>query len=65
MDNCIIAKKCEGEGAGSCKRCRDNGKWNSIWMCFLYKIEGMKGCYCSDCIVAIGHSMSKEIVFKD
>ena len=42
--------KCTGEGQGSCKRCSDNGKWNRTWMCFLYKIEGYEGCYCSDCV---------------
>lgn len=41
--------KCKGVGHGSCKRCTDNGKWNRVWMSFLYKIEGLEGCYCSDC----------------
>lgn len=41
---------CNGEGQGSCKRCMDNGKWNISWMCFLYKIDGLDGCYCSDCV---------------
>lgn len=44
---------CKGEGAGSCKRCTDNGKWNQNWMCFLYHIEGYEGCYCSDCVKEI------------
>lgn len=44
---------CEGEGAGSCKMCTDNGKWNRNWMCFLYRIEGRDGCYCSDCVKKI------------
>lgn len=43
-------EKCKGEGQGSCKRCSDNGKWNRMWMCFLYKIEGLEGCYCDDCV---------------
>lgn len=42
--------KCKGNGAGTCKRCLDNGKWNSVWMCFLFKIDGFDGCYCSDCV---------------
>lgn len=42
--------ECEGEGQGSCKMCEDNGIWNRAWMCFLYKIEGYEGCYCSDCV---------------
>ncbi len=43
-------KQCKGEGQGSCKRCTDNGKWNINWMCFLYEVEGMEGCYCADCV---------------
>ena len=46
-------RRCKGEGYGSCKRCTDNGKWNCPWMCFLYKIEGLDGCYCSDCVKEI------------
>ena len=45
--------KCKGEGQGSCKRCLDNGKWNRKWMCFLYEIDGLDGCYCSDCVKEI------------
>lgn len=45
--------KCSGEGQGSCKRCSDKGKWNRVWCCFLYKIEGLEGCYCSDCVKEI------------
>ena len=45
--------KCTGEGQGSCKRCLEKGKWNRSWMCFLYKIEGYEGCYCSDCVKEI------------
>lgn len=45
--------QCQGEGQGSCKRCIDNSRWNIAWMCFLYKIEGYEGCYCSSCVKAI------------
>lgn len=45
--------KCEGNGQGSCKRCLDQGKWNRMWMCFLYHIEGYEGCYCHDCVKEI------------
>lgn len=45
--------QCKGDGQGSCKRCSDKGKWNRTWMCFLYKIEGYEGCYCSDCVKEI------------
>lgn len=48
---------CKGEGLGSCTNCDKNGKWNRIWMSMLYKIEGMDGIYCSDCV--------KEITGKD
>ena len=40
----------KGEGQGSCLRCETMGKWNRMWMCFLYKIEGKEGLYCGDCI---------------
>ena len=42
--------KCKGEGQGSCKRCSDNGIWNIHWTCFLYKVEGLEGCYCEKCV---------------
>lgn len=45
--------RCEDEGQGICKRCRDNGKWNQTWMCFLYEIEGYPGCYYSNCAKTI------------
>lgn len=45
--------KCTGEGQGSCKRCSDKGKWNRMWCCFLYKIEGHDGCYCYNCVIEI------------
>ena len=41
---------CQGEGQGSCKRCNDKGIWNVNWMCMLYRIEGLEGCYCSKCV---------------
>ena len=46
--------KCKGEGQGSCKRCSDNGIWNIHWMCSLYKIEGLEGCYCEKCVKEMG-----------
>lgn len=45
--------QCTGEGQSSCKRCSDRGKWNRMWCCFLYKIEGFDGCYCADCVKEI------------
>lgn len=45
----IKVTQCSGDGQGSCKRCSDNGKWNRHWSTFLYKIEGLDGCYCFNC----------------
>lgn len=42
-------EKCSGEGQGTCKRCKDNGIWNSNWMSFLYKVDGYEGIYCYEC----------------
>lgn len=53
----IKVSHCQGEGAGSCKRCTDRGKWNQNWMCFLYKIDGLDGCYCRDCVEEIRKEM--------
>ena len=44
---------CTGQGQGSCKRCEDKGIWNRTWMCFLYRIEGLNGCYCEKCVKEI------------
>lgn len=52
--------QCIGEGQGSCKRCSDKGKWNMMWCCFLYQIEGYKGCYCADCVKEIQQEKEKE-----
>lgn len=54
--------KCSGEGQGSCKRCTDNGKWNRMWMCFLYEIEGYEGVYCEDCVKEIQEEVNKNDV---
>lgn len=45
--------QCTGNGQGSCKRCTENGIWNRNWMCFLYEIENLDGCYCSNCVSEI------------
>ena len=45
-----IVKQCSGDGQGSCKRCQEKGIWNKLWMCFLYKIDGLDGCYCENCV---------------
>lgn len=49
----MSVRQCTGEGQGSCTRCNDNGIWNRSWMCFLYTIDGMDGCYCNKCVKAI------------
>lgn len=46
----IKITQCKGEGQGSCTRCNSYGIWNRHWMCFLYEIEGMVGCYCENCV---------------
>lgn len=53
----IKITQCHGECQGSCKRCEDNGKWNRNWMSLLYKIEGLDGCYCSNCVRDIKKEM--------
>lgn len=60
MSNLKITQ-CKGDGQGSCKMCLDNGKWNRTWMCFLYKIEGYEGCYCSECVKKIMEGKQNEI----
>jgi len=57
---------CSGEGQGECRRCADNGIWNRHWTNFLYHVEGMEGCYCSDCIAelkkeALGDEPGSEV----
>ena len=53
--------KCIGEGQGSCKKCNDMGIWNRIWTSFLYKIEGLDGCYCYDCVEKIAKENNSTI----
>lgn len=56
-----IVTQCKGEGQGECTLCAKNGKWNRHWMTFLYKIEGMEGCYCHDCMTKIiSHKEDKK-----
>lgn len=56
----MVYEQCKSEGQGSCKRCLDNGIWNSAWMCFLYKIKGMEGCYCINCVREIEREENNE-----
>lgn len=57
--------QCQGEGQGSCKRCNDKGIWNVNWMCFLYKIEGLEGCYCEKCVKEIMREECEEYVKEE
>lgn len=52
--------QCEGEGQGECRRCSSNGKWNRQWMCFLYKIKGLDGCYCEECVEEYRRDVLRE-----
>ena len=45
--------QCQGEGAGTCRRCLNKTGWNQSWMVFLHKIKGLDGCYCSKCVKEI------------
>ena len=49
----MIITKCKGEGHGQCLGCLMKGKWNMNWLCFLYKIPGLDGTYCFDCVKEI------------
>lgn len=52
--------RCEGNGQGSCKGCEDRDKWNRVWTSMLYKIEGLEGCYCSNCV-----EKHKQKIFRE
>lgn len=56
-----VIKQCDGNGQGSCRRCDLNGKWNRTWMCFLYEIEGLEGCYCEDCVNEYVRDVLREV----
>lgn len=51
-------KQCVGNGLGFCKLCESRGKWSLNWMCFLYEIDGISGCYCWECANEI---ISKQV----
>lgn len=58
MSNLKITQ-CTGDGQGSCERCSSKGIWTRIWMCFLYEIEGIEGCYCNECVKEIAREMKE------
>lgn len=39
----------KGNGQSQCRRCKERGKWNVQWCCFMYEIEGKEGHYCKNC----------------
>ncbi len=43
----------KGNGQSQCRRCKELGKWNVQWCCFMYEIEGYEGHYCSECMKEI------------
>ena len=52
--------QCKGEGQGVCKRCQEHGMYGLNWTCFLYKIEGMEGCYCEYCVKEIEENANSD-----
>lgn len=56
----IKITRCKGEGQGECRRCKQIKGWGLNWMCFLYEIEGYKGCYCFNCVKEILKEASEE-----
>ena len=56
--------QCKGEGQGSCKRCNEHGIWNRHWMCFLYEVEGMEGCYCWACATKLNEEAESALAEK-
>ena len=61
----IKIRECTGDGQGICKGCADKGKWNRYWMCFLYKIDGLPGLYCGDCVREFKEKMGKKMRIVD
>lgn len=56
----IKVTRCVGEGQSECRRCKHIKGWHRIWMCFLYKIEGIDGFYCLDCVKEILKELDKK-----
>ena len=61
----IVAHQCDGEGHGSCRRCLANMGWSIMWMCFLYHIDGIDGCYCGDCVRSIAAERNEQYEFRN
>lgn len=67
MKNKLKVTKCKGEGQGSCYLCNSRGIWNRAWMCFLYKVEGHDGCYCSSCVneICLRENAEMEVNYEN
>ena len=50
----------KGEGQSQCRRCKELGKWNVQWCCFMYEIEGHEGHYCRECMKEIKQQESEN-----
>ena len=42
--------RCSGEGQGICRGCFDDGKMRRYPISRLFRIDGLNGYYCSDCV---------------
>lgn len=58
----MLIAQCKGNGQGSCKRCYENGRPYVNWCGWLYKIDGMIGSYCTDCVRDIAEELHEDIV---
>ena len=43
-------KQAVGNGQTQCRGCKDKGIWNVQWTDFLFRIDGLEGCYCRKCV---------------
>ena len=53
--------KAKGEGQSQCRRCKELGKWNVQWCCFMWTIEGKEGHYCTECKNIIVNGENEDI----
>ena len=52
--------RCTGEGQGECVRCKRLKGWNRIWMSLLFRIDGVDGLYCFDCVREIRKELQDD-----
>lgn len=53
MDYSGVMRLNDCNGQSQCRRCKMLGKYNVDWTCFMYKIDGLDGHYCFDCVKEI------------